>query len=103
MGHHNRRAPIPTSSIDPFKVSLRRGERYQVACPWCDRWRLLLRGMLEPHRRADGVSRCPGSGQRIVLDETETQWRARQRRTAAERSQQWAKATQAVKATRLAA
>lgn len=98
MGHHNRRSPIPTSAIDPFKVSLRVGERYQVACPWCDRWRLLLRGMLEPHRRADGVSRCPGSGQRIVLDETEAQWRARQRRTATERTEQWTKVKRAVRA-----
>lgn len=102
MGHHNRRAPIPTSSVDPFRVSLRSGERYQVACPWCDRWRLLLRGMLEPHRRGDGVSRCPGSGQRIVLDESEMQWRSRQRRVAAERKEQWERASRAVLAARRA-
>lgn len=82
--HHNRRAPIPTSQIDPHRVSLRRGERYQVACPWCDRWRFLLRGMLEPHRRGDGTARCPGSGQRIILDETEAQWRDRQHQKAQE-------------------
>lgn len=76
---HNRRPPLRTSGIAPNRVSLYRGERPQVACPLCGRWRLLERGMLRPHRADDGRARCPGSGQRIVIDEAPEQWLARLR------------------------
>lgn len=74
---HNRRPPLATRKIAPNRVSLYPGEWPQVACPWCDRWRLLERGMLRPHRRGDGQARCPGSGQRIKIDETVGQWLVR--------------------------
>lgn len=74
---HNRRPRIPTTDIAPNRLSLRRGELIQVACPFCDRWRLVERGMLRPHRRGDGTQRCPGSGQRVRVNETEEQWRLR--------------------------
>lgn len=74
---HNRRPPLRTSQLRANRVSLRPGERTQVACPFCDRWRLLERGMLRPHRGDDGRSRCPGSGQRIVVDESPDTWRRR--------------------------
>ena len=35
------------------------------------------RGMLPAHRAADGMARCPGSGQRVVIDLTPPQWQAR--------------------------
>ncbi|QSB14585.1 hypothetical protein JQS43_24445 [Natronosporangium hydrolyticum] len=76
---HNRRPPLRTSRMVPSRVSLRRGEPVQVACAVCGRWRLLERGMLRPHRADDGRTRCPGSGQRITVDEQPEQWLARLR------------------------
>jgi hypothetical protein len=32
--------------------------------------------MLPAHRAADGVTRCGGSGQRVVIDLTPAQWQA---------------------------
>jgi DNA-directed RNA polymerase subunit RPC12/RpoP len=58
----------------PNRFCLYKGERPQVACPYCDRWRLLERRMLRPHRTDDGKTRCPGSGQRIVIDEKPAEW-----------------------------
>lgn len=76
---HNRRPPLRTSRMVPSRVSLHPGERPQVACPLCGRWRLLERGMLRPHRADDGHTRCPGSGQRITIDEKPEHWLARLR------------------------
>jgi hypothetical protein len=33
--------------------------------------------MLWPHRADDGKTRCPGSGQRVVIDLTFEEWEAR--------------------------
>jgi hypothetical protein len=33
--------------------------------------------MLPAHRAGDGVRRCPGSGQRVLIDLSFPQWRAR--------------------------
>jgi hypothetical protein len=33
--------------------------------------------MLPAHRAADGVTRCGGSGQRVVIDTTPAEWQAR--------------------------
>jgi hypothetical protein len=71
---HNRQPVLLASSLNPNRLSLHAGERPSAACPDCGRWRILRRGMLGPHRADDGVSRCPGSGQRIVLDVTSAQW-----------------------------
>lgn len=70
----NGRPPLRTSKMLSNRVSLHRGERAQVACPVCLRWRVLERGMLRPHRADDGRSRCPGSGQRVVVDESPEVW-----------------------------
>lgn len=73
----NGREPLRTSQLAPNRVSLHTGERPQVACPICGSWRWLKRGMLRPHRADDGITRCPGSAQPIVVDETPRQWRTR--------------------------
>lgn len=54
-----------------------RGHKPQAVCPDCDRWGFLTRGMLHPHRADDGVTRCPGSGQRFWVDESPERWRQR--------------------------
>jgi hypothetical protein len=71
---HNRRPVLVASHLHPNSLSLHAGERPSAACPECGRWRCLRRGMLAPHRSDDGVSRCPGSGQRFVVDLTSAQW-----------------------------
>lgn len=71
---HNGRPVLLASSLHPNRLSLYAGERQSAACPDCVRWRTIRRGMLGPHRGDDGVSRCPGSGQRIVVDLTPAQW-----------------------------
>ncbi|KWX02748.1 hypothetical protein TH66_13470 [Carbonactinospora thermoautotrophica] len=79
---HNGRPVLLASTLPPNRVSLYPGERPQVACPDCGRWRFLRRGMLVPHRADDGVSRCPGSAQRVVIDLTPAEWQARLREAA---------------------
>lgn len=89
---HNGRPAVPASSLAPSVLSLYPGERPMVACPDCGRWRVLRRGMLAPHRADDGVSRCPGSAQRIRLDESPGQWLTRldvAQREASTRSGHW--------------
>lgn len=76
---HNGRPAMPTSSFTPNMLSLYAGEAPMVACPDCRRWRGLRRGMLAPHRLDDGVTRCPGSGQRIRIDLTPAEWQTRLR------------------------
>ena len=61
-------AAVRVSELPPSRVCLQPGEPLAVACLVCGRWRVVRRGMLWPHRAADGVSRCPGSGQRIAVD-----------------------------------
>ena len=80
---HNGQSALPTSALPPNLISLYPGERPRVACPECGRWRLLHRGMLVPHRSDDGVSRCPGSAQRVVIDLNFPEWQ--ERLSAAER------------------
>ncbi|MEV4161445.1 hypothetical protein [Nonomuraea dietziae] len=74
---HNGRPPILASSMSPNLISLHVGEHPTAACPDCHAWRMVRRGMLWPHRADDGVSRCPGSGQRIVIDLTTIEWLSR--------------------------
>jgi hypothetical protein len=73
----NGRPPLAASSLPPNLLILHPGARPVVACPDCGTWRLLVRSLLPAHRAADEVSRCPGSGQRIVMDLAYPQWRAR--------------------------
>ena len=73
---HNGRPAVPVSTLPPDQVNLRLGEPVAVACPICGKWRHVKRHMLWPHRAHDGRTRCPGSGQRIRLDLTPTQWLA---------------------------
>lgn len=85
----NRREPLRLSRMAAGRVSLWPGEKVQVACPFCGRWRLLERSMLRPHRADDGRRRCPGSGQRVLVDESPAEWMVRfdlaQRRTLRDR------------------
>jgi hypothetical protein len=74
---HNGRPVLALSALPPDQVSLRPGEPVTVACPVCGRWRRVKRHMLWPHRAHDGVSRCPGSGQRVHVDLTPAQWLGR--------------------------
>jgi hypothetical protein len=68
---------ILVSHMPPNRVNLHPAEVPAVACPFCLRWRRVKRHMLWPHRAHDGVSRCPGSGQRVVVDLTPGEWLAR--------------------------
>jgi hypothetical protein len=52
-------------------------DRPALACPCCGAWRAPRRGMLPAHRAADGISRCAGSGQKVAVDLTAAEWRAR--------------------------
>jgi hypothetical protein len=63
--------------LPPNLLMLSPGSRPVLACPDCGTWRVPRRGMLPAHRAADGVARCAGSGQRVVVDVTSAQWRAR--------------------------
>ncbi len=67
---HNRRRPIRTSTMAPNQVSLRKDSAPVVRCPICGAWRLVERSMVRAHRASDGRTRCPGSGQRLIIDET---------------------------------
>ncbi len=74
---HNGRPAVAVSTLPPDQVNLRPGEPVMVACPICGRWRRVKRHMLWPHRAHDGVTRCPGSGQRVRIDLTPGEWLAR--------------------------
>jgi hypothetical protein len=74
---HNGRPVIAVSTLPPDRVNLRPGEIPAVACPFCGRWRRVKRHMLWPHRANDGVTRCQGSGQRLVFDLSPGEWLVR--------------------------
>ena len=74
---HNGLLVMAVSTLPPDRVNLRPGEVLAVACPVCGRWRRVKRHMLWPHRAHDGVTRCPGSGQRVVVDLTPGEWLVR--------------------------
>ena len=71
----NDRPPLAVSTLPPNLLMFL--PRPALACPDCGSWRALRRGMLPAHRAADGVTRCGGSGQRVVIDVTPAEWRAR--------------------------
>lgn len=73
---HNGRTPLALSGLPPSLVMLYRGSRLVLACPDCGTWRAPRRGMLPAHRAADEVTRCPGSGQRVIVDVSPGQWAA---------------------------
>jgi hypothetical protein len=73
---HNGRPPVLVSALPPDQVNLRPGEPVAMRCRLCGKWRV-KRKMLWLHRAHDGVSRCPGSGQRVDLDLAPAQWLAR--------------------------
>ncbi len=74
---HNGRPPLAASMLTPNLLMLAPDARPVLACPDCGTWRVPRRGMLPAHRAADGVTRCGGSGQRVVIDLTPAEWRAR--------------------------
>ncbi len=69
--------PIGAGRGGPGEVSLVPGELMMVACPICGKWRRVARRMLSPHRAHDGVTRCPGSGQRLLVDLSPGEWAVR--------------------------
>ena len=71
----NGRPPLAVSTLPPNLLMFL--PRPALACPDCGSWRVPARGMLPAHRAADGVARCSGSGQRVVIDVTPAEWRAR--------------------------
>jgi hypothetical protein len=73
----NGRPPVAASTLPPNALLLAPGSRPVVTCPDCGTWRMLRRGMVPAHRAAGEVSRCPGSGQRLIMDLTVAEWRAR--------------------------
>ncbi|GLZ14171.1 hypothetical protein Acsp04_44060 [Actinomadura sp. NBRC 104425] len=88
---HNGRPVILASSLPPNLLSLSaRGGCALVECPDCGKWRSMKRGMITAHRgpHVPGAEawpaefrpsppRCPGSGQRVRVDESYAEWRAR--------------------------
>lgn len=89
---HNQRPVLAVSALLPATVSLPAGDRPMILCPdGCGRWPSVRRGLLWPHRAADGRSRCVGSGQRIRIDLTPAEHAARQH--AAERSADYRRPT----------
>jgi hypothetical protein len=89
---HNGQPVLLASQMTPNLLMIYPGARPMVACPGCGTWRVPRRRMLWPHRLADGMSRCPGSGQRVEIDLTPVQWlaslRAASREAAARRGGQ---------------
>jgi hypothetical protein len=73
----NGRPVLAVSELAPNLLMLCPGARPVLACPDCGTWRVPSRGMLPAHRAADGITRCPGSGQRVRIDLTAAEWRAR--------------------------
>ncbi len=76
---HNNRPPILASTLPPNQLSMHPGEATQYVCRDCGRWTLLRRSIGLAHRAADGIKRCPGSGQRLTRDLTPIEWAARLR------------------------
>ena len=76
---HNSRPPILASILPPNQLAMHPGEAIQYVCRDCGRWTLLRRSIALAHRAADGIKRCPGSGQRLTCDLTPTEWAARLR------------------------
>jgi hypothetical protein len=77
VSRHNGRPPLAVSELAPSLVMLSPASPKPVlACPDCGTWRVPNRGM-PAHRTADGLTRCPGSGQRVRIDLTYIEWRAR--------------------------
>lgn len=72
---HNGRPIILASRLNPADLDLREGWRPLVVCQDCHTWRVIKRNMVTPHRAEDGVSRCPGSAQRVRIDLTIEEWR----------------------------
>jgi hypothetical protein len=73
----NGRPMLAASELTPNLLMLFPGSRPVLACPGCGTWRVLRRSMVPAHRSADEVSRCPGSGQRVVVDLSPAEWLAR--------------------------
>jgi hypothetical protein len=73
----NWRPVLAVSELAPNLLMLCPGSRPVLACPDCATWRIPSRGMLPAHRTADGVTRCAGSGQPVLIDLTPAEWRAR--------------------------
>ncbi len=74
---HNGLPVIAVSALPPDRVNLRPGEMRAAMCPFCGRWRRVKRHMLWPHRAHDGLTRCAGSGQRLVFDLPPGEWLVR--------------------------
>jgi len=73
----NGRPVLAASELAPSLIMLTPGTLAVVTCPDCGTWRVPGRGILPAHRAADGITRCAGSGQRVRIDLTAAEWRAR--------------------------
>ncbi|HLI38679.1 MAG TPA: hypothetical protein VKV80_15260 [Streptosporangiaceae bacterium] len=74
----NGRPVLLASTLPPnlLMLSPDPAGRPVVACPDCGTWRIPRRHMIPAHRADDGTTRCPGSGQRVVVDLSFAQWQA---------------------------
>ena len=79
---HNNRPPILASTLPSNQLTMHPGEATQYVCRDCGRWTLLRRSIALTHRAVNGITRCPGSGQRVTRDLTPTEWTARLREAA---------------------
>ena len=74
--HRNGRV-IKLSKLAPYLFSLparESGIRPTIVCPDCETHRTIARTLIHPHRASDGMTRCTGSGTRIVFDITADDW-----------------------------
>ncbi len=74
--HRNGRT-IVLSKQDPNRYTLpvrNTGTRPTIVCPDCERFRTIQHTLIFPHRADDGVTRCPGSGTRVVFDVAPIEW-----------------------------
>jgi hypothetical protein len=82
--HRNGRT-IKLSDLEPNRYTLPARDtktRPTIVCPDCGRFRTIQRTAIFPHRADDGVTRCPGSGTRVIFDMTSGSWAAALRREA---------------------
>ena len=96
---NNGRPPLAASELPLHHLHLRDNGTHSLTCPDCGQWQDLRKGqvadprptcgttqgrimdgqpvrLITPHRPRNGA-RCPGSGQRIVLDLTVQEWLTR--------------------------
>jgi len=75
----NGRPTVKISSLPVLHVVLQGGRNAAVVCPSCRTWQTARGGLLQVHatdgnkKTRGNIDRCPGSGQHLTFDMTESQ------------------------------